>query len=116
MQHRGDPGPLAAQANQTDRGTQESNPDHEPASAQDDMVEVPFGARDFPAFTCLAGEMRFPGGQQKKRICPCRRCDALLHRFLVVLDLGDRGEVVADSKHHEGNASNEQITFVQDAC
>lgn len=114
MQHRGDMGPLAAQANQTDRGTQKPYPDHEPASAQDYMVEVPFGARNFPAFTRFAGEMRFPGRQKKKCVCPYRGRDAL-HYFLIVLDLGDGGEIVSDSKHHQGNASNEQITFVQDA-
>ena len=115
MQHRCKMRPLAAQANQTDRGTQESYPNHEPTSAEDHVIEVSFGARNFPAFTCLAWEVRFPSRRKKKHICPDRGRDAL-HDFLIVLNLGDGGEIVADSEHHEGNTSNEQMTFVQDAC
>lgn len=115
MQHRCNVGPSTAQANQTDRGTQEPYPDHEPARAEDHMVEIPFGARNFPAFTRLTWEVRFPSRQKEKRICPYRGRDAL-HDFLIVFDLGDGGEIVSDSEHHERNTSNEQMTFVQDAC
>jgi len=114
VQHCCDVGPPAAQANQTDRGTQKPYPDHEPTSAQDHMVEVSFSTRNFPAFTCLAREVRLASRQKKKRICPDRGRDAL-HDFLIVLDLRDGSEIVSDSEHHERNTSNEQMTFVQDA-
>lgn len=112
MQFHDDMGPLAAQANQTDRRAQQSYPNHESTSAEDDVVKIPFGTGNFPAFTRLAREMRFSSRQEKKRVCPYRGRD-IPHGSLIVLDFRNSSEIVANSERHQRNASNKQIIFIQ---